>query len=127
MSSLNKNYSILIVEPNKNSGLPYSFFKQKQFNLATTASIQKALKDLAQFTPNLVLLSTSFSTDQLIIFLEALKNASSKQIIPLILVVDLTKPLSILPGTSWGKKLGIIHSLSSKKEISATLDRILYS
>jgi hypothetical protein len=41
-------------------------------------------------------------------FLESLKQASHTKIIPLILVVDLHQPYSIVPGLNWDQKLALL-------------------
>ena len=121
----------LVIEPNtflvstQSLAIPYSFLPKQKLQLTTVASIESALAHLVDQTPDIVFLSTSFSPHKTLKFLEALKNHSTKKLIPLIMVVDLSLPASIIPGTTWGESLGIVHTAISPKEFQATLKRFM--
>lgn len=123
--SLSNKHSVLIVEPNKKLNVPYRYLSTQLFNTKSTPTIQLALSALSDSKPKLVFLSTSFSPQLQLQFLEALKNASTTELIPLILVIDLSRQLSTIPGTSWGGKVGLLHNHISKSELSAVLRRIM--
>ncbi len=112
--------SVLIVEPNQNLVRPYSFLPPDSVVTRLTNTVA-ASEFLRQSSVDLVLLSCSFSSKKLLHFLEDLKLASSERIVPLILVVDLTKPYSIVPGLTWDKKLGLLSSNSTVRELELQL------
>jgi len=115
---------ILIVEPNKNLIVPYSYLPGS-FKFVRVYSTQLGLRELTKITPDMVFLSGSFSASKTVRFLEALKNSSRSDLIPLIIVVDLSHRLNFVPGTSWGGKIAIIDSFISKKEFRSTISRVL--
>lgn len=123
--------SALIIEPNeslvsqKNPAIPYSFLAKQKLQISVVASVESALAYLVDQTPNLVFLSASFSPHKTLQLLEALKNHSTEKVIPLVMVIDLSLPTSIIPGTSWGESLGIVHTAISSKEFQATIKRFL--
>lgn len=121
----NTIYSILIIEPNTNLASPYQFLNQNNYQLIKAASLELALNQLKDKLPNLIILSTSFSANKTLHFLESVKNLCTKQLIPLILVVDLNQPVSQILGTHWADKLAILHSASSKQETLASVERLL--
>lgn len=121
---MNSKITAFIVEPNLNMELPYKQLPNK-WQLSKVNTIEKALVYLINSSPDVVFISASFSITKTIRLLESLKNLSSQQLIPIILVVDLSNKISYIPGTSWGGRVGIIHSLSSKQEINSTLNRVL--
>jgi len=124
MSALKLN-TILIVEPKPDLAEVYGFLPQDK-HLIHITSTQRATQYLQDKTPNLVIISASYSPVQIFHLLEVLKerSSSSKYLIPLIFSVDLDHKTNFIPGTYWGKKLGIINSLSSKKEVALILTRI---
>ncbi|MBU0576646.1 hypothetical protein KJ707_04495 [Patescibacteria group bacterium] len=124
MSTLKLN-SILIVEPKKELAAPYSCLPQDAHTLHVT-STQRATQYLQDKTPDLVILSASYSPPQIFHLLETLKEKSSSNmyLIPLILAIDLGHKNSFIPGTYWGEKLGIVNSLSTKKEVELVLKRV---
>lgn len=117
--------SILIVEPNLKQSKPYSLLDQKIFKLTKVTNVLAANAELQKENFDLVFLSCSFSNKKLLSFLESLKQASKSKIIPLILVVDLSQPYSIVPGISWDNKIGLLSSQSAEKELTANLARLL--
>ncbi len=70
------------------------------------------------------MLSTSFKEKDLLEFLSELQMNNRTHVRPLILVIDLGRELNFVPGTYWGGRLGILHSLSSQEETNITIDRI---
>ena len=121
----------LVVEPDEtlttppNISPPYSFLQSHSYSLTILPSIELARASLSKFTPDLVLLSMSFSPQKTIEFLEVLKNASTQKLIPLLFVVNLSQPISVVPGTTWGNKLSITHTVCTEKEFQTTLKRFL--
>ncbi len=123
--SLIDNKKILIIEPDNKLLKPYDHFKSS--NLCRIASIEQGIKYLSDSTPDIVFISTSFSIHKTLHFLDTLKNASMSGLIPLVFVINLSEKISYVPGTTWAGKIGIIHSLSSAKEINSTIQRVLPS
>ena len=117
--------SILIVEPNLNQEKPYSFLDPKTFKITRVNNSLDAAYELQKQSFVLVFLSCSFSNKKIINFLESLKEASNTKIIPLVLVVDLSQPYSIVPGLTWNNQLSLLSSLSSEKGLRAALDQLL--
>ena len=124
MSALKLN-SILIIEPKPDLAEPYSFLPQDTNTLHLT-STQQATQYLHNKTPDLVIISASYSPPQIFHLLSTLKECSSSSmyLIPLIFYIDLGHKTSFIPGTFWGNKLGIINSLSSPKEVELVLARV---
>jgi PleD family two-component response regulator len=119
-------HQILIVDPHFSDIGVYSHIV-KQWSFIQVSSIETALQQLYILKPDLVFISASFSINKNLLLLEAIKNLSSKQLVPIVFVLDLSHQISLVPGTTWGGKIGIIHTLSSKKELHSTLDRVLIS
>jgi len=124
MSVLKLN-SILIVKPKPDLAEVYRFLPQDGSIIHIT-STQRAIQYLQDKIPSLVILSASYSPVQIFHLLETLKESSSsnKYLIPLIFSIDLEHKTNFIPGIYWAKKLGIINSLSSKKEVELILARI---
>ncbi len=116
---------ILIVEPNPALQKPYIFLDSKAFQVIRVNDVLSATQKLEQYQISLVFLSCSFSNKKMLHFLESLKQASHTKIIPLILVVDLHQPYSIVPGLNWDQKLALLSSQSSREELSSHLQRLL--
>ncbi len=92
---------IFVIEPDTKVIHPYDFFSQLYPNtieLIRYQSLNQAEIDLQPLSPSLVLLSSSFSPAKSVEFLEHFKNTFVDQLIPLILVVDLSKPIPNLLG-----------------------------
>lgn len=117
--------SILIVEPNLDLEKPYSFLDQKLFKVTRVSDVLTASDELQKQDFSLVFLSCSFSNKKLLNFFEALKLASKKQIMPLLLVVDLNQPYSIVPGLNWDQKIALLSSQSAEEELVNILRRLL--
>jgi hypothetical protein len=99
----------LIVEPNKTLLVPYASLP-RHVTVFRVASAPAALQWLSGHTPDLFFLSASFAPSIQVRLLEAFKNSFTSTVIPLVLVIDLSQPLSHIPGTTWGKRLAILHS-----------------
>lgn len=117
--------SILIVEPNSDLEKPYSFLDQKKFQITRVNNSLTASYELQKQNFDLVFLSCSFSNKKILNFLESLKLAGNTRIIPLILVVDLSQPYSIVPGLTWNNQLSLLSSISSEKEMQISLSKLL--
>lgn len=117
--------TILIVEPNLDLTKPYAFLDAKNFKITRVNSVLTASDELQKQDFNLVLLSCSFSNKKILNFLESIKLASKKQIIPLLLVVDLNQPYSIVPGLNWDQKIAVLSSESLEEELATILRRLL--
>lgn len=117
--------SILIVEPNSDLEKPYSFLDQKIFQITRVNNSLTASYELQKSSFDLVFLSCSFSNKKILNFLESLKLAGNTKIIPLILVVDLSQPYSIVPGLTWNNQLSLLSSISSDKELQTNLSKLL--
>lgn len=81
---------------------------------------------LNQESCDLLLISSSYKPSALLervqICAEHLR--ARKYHIPLLYLVHWEAPLPSLLGTQWGGKIGILHSLSSEAEVTATLQRL---
>lgn len=117
--------TILIVEPNLNLQKPYVFLDSKNFKITRVSDILIASNELQKQDFNLVFLSCSFSNKKMLNFLESVKLASKNQIIPLLLVVDLSQPYSIVPGLNWDQKIAMLSSQSSAEELATILHHLL--
>ncbi len=117
--------TILIVEPNLNLQKPYVFLDSKNFKITRVSEILIASNELQKQDFNLVFLSCSFSNKKMLNFLESVKLASKNQIIPLLLVVDLSQPYSIVPGLNWDQKIAMLSSQSSAEELATILHHLL--
>lgn len=117
--------TILIVEPNLDLQKPYAFLDSKTFKITRVSSVLTASDELQKQDFSLVFLSCNFSNKKILNFLESLKLASKKQIIPLLLVVDLNQPYSIVPGLNWDQKIAVLSSQSAEEELATILHRLL--
>lgn len=114
----------LAVEPNPKIIHLYDYLAEK-LELTKVQTVKQAHLQLAQNNFNCFILSTSFSPEKQLILLEAFKFNFKEQITPLLLVVDLTQPLSAVPGTLWGNKIAILSHTSSKKLTLTSLESIM--
>ena len=121
---MSKKIKALVAEPNDHLQQPYQYLAQ-QLNLIRTSSVKTALQTLNQNAFNLFIVSTSFAPNQIITLLEAFKNNFQDEVIPLIFVIDLKRPLSTVPGTAWGNQLALLTSNTSKELTLVTLDTLL--
>jgi|SRR5579859_225086 len=118
------SYSALIIEPNRSLTVPYVYLPES-YHVSMVTSSKKGLELLEKSSPNLVFLSSNLAPEQLLAILKILKNKSQQKLIPLIFVVDWSRPVIQLPGTTWGGKVGLLHSLSSLTELLSTLERVM--
>lgn len=114
----------LIIEPSRTISQPYNHIPAS-YDITRVTTLKTAFEQLLDNMPSLVFLSASFSTHKTLDFMNELKMTSRIKLIPLLMVVDLTNRINIIPGTFWGSKFGIVHSLSSKQEVESTLLRVL--
>lgn len=117
--------TILIVEPNLDLEKPYVFLDPQAFHITRVSNPVAANYELQKQEFALVFLSCSFSNKKILNFLESLKQASKTKVTPLMFVVDLQQPYSIVPGLSWDHKIGLLSSQSSKQALLANLDQLL--
>lgn len=115
----------LIIEPNDRMLHPYSFLENSYIYQRYT-SVEIALQHMSIKYPDIVFISASFSLSKCIKILDALKHISLHSLIPIIFVVDLSKNASLIPGTTWGDKLGIVTSISNQHELNSTLHRVFH-
>jgi len=120
-------YSILIIEPNKNMRSPYAYLSglSSPSNITRLPSIHSGLAHLIENKPDIVFLSASYEMDRILVFLESLKNKSTDSLINLIIMIDFSQTLSQIPGTTWGDNIGIASNLTSAPELEAILSRII--
>ncbi len=116
--------TVLIIEPNELLSVPYMYLPTT-YTLTCVPTIRRAQNVLDEMIPDMVFLSSSFPPDESLQFLEYLKKKSTAKIIPLIFVVDLSRQISHVLGTTWAGKLGLTHSLTSAEELTSTLHRVL--
>ncbi len=108
--------TILIIEPNKNLTFPYKFLP-KHYHTTRVTTIEAGQNYLAQTLPNAVCLSASFAIEDILTFLETLTRQCYHHLPVLALVIDLTRPVTTIPGTNWGHRLMILHSGSGQDEV----------
>lgn len=116
-------HHILIIEPDDKLIVPYRFMAGIK-HVQRVTSFENAVKALKSTTPDIVFLSASLDSDNCLTLLEKIKDLSVDYIIPIVWVVNFNRPLSTIPGTNWAGKVGIVHTLSSAPEVTATLRRI---
>jgi hypothetical protein len=119
---------VLIIEPKVSVAVPYQYLQAS--SIIRVTSIEAALSSLDTKVPDLVIVSASFADKEIFRFFDALKTLCSTHLamlIPIMVVINLTEPISTILGTTWGKKLGITTSESSLTEFEATLNRIINS
>lgn len=119
------NARILLVEPNQAAVQPYSWLDSLVKSVDRCQTTTLASQMLVTKTFDLVIVSCSFSARRMLHFLEEIKAASKQAIMPLILVVDLTRPYSLVPGLQWAQRLSILSSNSSAEELELALHRLL--
>jgi hypothetical protein len=114
----------LAVEPNQQVQQPYQYLGQR-LRLQRTPSLFEALSLLDEKKFHLFMVSASFSPDKTLKLLTACKNKFVEQVIPLMIIVDLSQPLSTIPGTHWGGRLGLLHTGASRRQTLTVLDSLL--
>ena len=115
---------LLVVDPKPLLPSLRSFFS-KYFEISHCDSVVKALQFLGSTTPDIVCVSTRFTTSKIVLLLEAIKEHSASRLIPLIFNLDLNEPTIVLPGTRWAGKLGLATSDMSDVELEAMCGRLL--
>lgn len=115
---------LLAVEPNRSLDLPYQFFQSK-LELRQVNTVKQAIEQLANNSFQVYSLSASFAPDQQLILLDAFKHSFTNQVIPLLIVVDLSQPVSTIPGTKWSGKLALLPSNASKQLTLLSIDSLL--
>jgi hypothetical protein len=120
---LQKN-SALVIEPNSKLVHPYDYLSEKLI-LTKVQSVKQANLELTRQQFSCFILSTSFSPEKQLSLLDAFKFNFKEQIIPLLLVVDLTQPLSTVPGTLWGGQVAVLAHIASKKLTLTSLESIM--
>jgi DNA-binding response OmpR family regulator len=119
----NSTDTILIVEPNELLEFPYLYLE----NLGTVkrvATVGAALKEIVWNVPSLVFLSASIDPKKSLTLLDTLKDAARFSLIPLIIVVDWSKEISMILGTSWGGKIAVVDIHIPKKDLISTISRV---
>jgi response regulator RpfG family c-di-GMP phosphodiesterase len=114
---------LLIIEPNTRLTTPYNELPSA-YSIMRVSATQQAAELLKTMTPDVVLLSTSYSMTKILEVLDQIKLLSTSGIIPVVFVVDWSHKMSCLPGTTWAGKVGILHTLSNPAEVEATLTRV---
>jgi len=125
MSVASDPKSVLVVEPNTSLDQHYAFFDQVAFELTRCNNPSAAREYLEKQKFSLVCLSCSFSNKKMLSLLESVKNASQTSIIPLLLVVDLKQPYSIVPGLTWNGQLALLSSISTSQDLQLQLEKLL--
>lgn len=119
MSTLS-THSLLIVEPNEKLTHPYNLLPSK-YHITRVSTIVEGLNFIAHTVPKLIMVSASFTPNESLLLLETVSKAISAQLPQLIFVVDLSNPISTIPGTSWGGTTTLLSSQSSVAQVNASL------
>ena len=112
--------NLLIIEPNKTLTVPYKFVPSA-YHTTRVETMEKSQLILSIIQPDLIMLSASFSLTSLINFLDDLRSQIHHQLPNLIMVVDLSQPISHIPGTTWSGQLYILSSQSKPNQIRQSL------
>ncbi len=120
---MSNNHKALIVDPNSYLQIYQMIPSVWQIEMANT--IEAAHLILQKYSPDIVFISSSYSLNKSVAMLETIRNLSAKQLIPVIFVLNFTNKINHIPGTTWGGKIGILHTLSSYCELESTLHRVL--
>jgi hypothetical protein len=115
---------VLAFEPNPHLTPPYLYFPNS-FDFETHRKLSPMILKKVKSVPDLITVSTSFSVEQLVDFLWQLKDAFPDRVIPLLFIIDWSRPLIQIPGTTWGGKVGVLHSLSSQEEVLTIVGRFV--
>jgi hypothetical protein len=114
---------ILVVEPNELLQTPYKYLDDLG-TVSRVPTIGAALKEVIWNVPTIVFLSASIEPKKSLLFLDTLKDASRFSLIPLVVVVDISREISNVLGTSWGGKIAVIDCYISKRDLISTISRI---
>lgn len=96
------------------------------YELRLLNNADQMLTELSAQVPDLVLISASVAPEHALKVLWLLKDLSTTKLVPVIFVVDWSQSVIRLPGTSWGGKVGLLHSLSAQDEVNATISRVMH-
>jgi DNA-binding response OmpR family regulator len=119
----NANDTILIIEPNELLEFPY-YYLEHLGTVKRVPTIGAALKEVVWNVPSLVFLSASIDPKKSLALLDTLKDASRFSLVPLIVVVDWSKEISMILGTSWGGKIAVVDIHIPKKDLISTISRV---
>lgn len=114
----------LVIEANSKLFRPYEYLAPI-YEEHRTASFVEAKSFLECIVPDLILISASFAPEQIIEFLSEVKKQSSKYIIPIIFVVDLSHRLNFIPGIFWDEMLAVLDSSVSQDVFVLTMSRVM--
>lgn len=81
---------------------------------------------LAEVHPDYVLIDTDYSDVEQLTRLEVVAEyvRQHKRLVPVIYLLDWHLPSAVILGTSWGGKVGILHTFSSSSEIIDLFQRL---
>jgi DNA-binding response OmpR family regulator len=114
---------VLIIEPNSAIQSPYTFISEL-YDIRRVSTIEFAIQEIYMKPPDIVFLSASFPPHRLVVLLDELKNVSVFQIIPLVIVVDLSSRISTVLGLTWGDKIAIVDSRIPPDDFFAAIRRV---
>lgn len=117
------NKSILIIETTGCLAIPLTYFPTA-YKIYSAISLHEVKSTLEQHEIDLVVFNVSCPEETMFEILQTVYHYCSEDIIPILLVIDLSTPVTSIPGTTWGDKLGILHTLSSRGEFIATMQRL---
>ena len=120
------------IAPNKEESLVIEVIKSvlEKFEYSLKLTRAHKLTDIQNILDtdscDLLLVSTSYAPSALLERVQVCAEhlRARKYHIPLLYLVNWDQPLPSLLGTQWGGKIGILHSLSSEAEVTATLQRL---
>lgn len=118
-------FTALALEPNTMLMTPYMHLPQN-CELRLLNNSDQMIAEISKQVPDLILLSASVAPEHVLKVLWLLKDLSTTKLIPVIFVVDWSQSVIRLPGTSWGGKVGLLHSLSVREEVDATMSRVMH-
>ncbi len=113
----------LIVEPNDKLESPYSFLTDLSQKRVRT--VKQAAEALSQEKFDLYIISASFSPEKQLLLLDAFKQNFKERVIPLLVVVDLSRPTSTVLGTHWSNKVALLASSASRQLTLLTVESLL--
>ena len=122
-TSSTKLPTILIIEPNLQLQVPYLHLAP-YYTVDRVRVKHEALEKLTRHSYQAVSISATLEPLHSLDILDAIKNRSQRYLIDVFYVVDLTNRLNFIPGVHWAGAFGLLHSLSSAEEVTATLTRI---
>lgn len=123
MSSPSQHTKTLIAEPNSKLKTPYSYLSN--FSQTRVQTVKQSIKALSQNKFDLYIISASFSPENQLLLLDAFKQNFKDRVIPLLVVVDLSRPTSTILGTNWSSKIALLAGSASKKLTLLTVESLL--